>query len=249
MATTTIEKAIVISVPPTLLGPESDYEKGRIALRNEYDPIIAASKKIEVVETLEQLKQANDAGRVLQAGSKDCEAFFRPIKQQIDAIKKPVLDAENAFVDELDSEKRRLGGIITAYNVKKEQERRVEEARQREEAEKAEREAQLNRAIEAEAAGDTQTAEAILEEPTMPSPVVAQRSVPTRMSGQVPKTTYSCTVTDLMELVKAVASGKAKIQCIMADESYLNATARNDKDGFSIPGCKLERSNSTHFRS
>lgn len=249
MATTTIDKAIVLTVPPTILGPESEYEKQRIALKSEYDPIIAKAQKITVIETPEQLKEANDAGRVLQAGSKDCEAFFAPIKRQLDAIKKPVLAHETAFAGELDTEKRRLGVLITAYNQKVERERQAEEARQREEAERQERERKLQLAIEAEQAGDSQGAEAILEEPIMPAPVAIQQEAPRKMSGQVPKTTYSCTVTNLMELVKAVAEGRAKIQCIMADEAYLNSTARNDKEGFSIPGCRLNRSNSTHFRA
>lgn len=250
MGTATIEtKAIVLSVSPEILGPGSEYEKGRLALKQEYDRIILEAKKITVVDSPEGMEQANAIGRLLQAGSKDCEAFFKPVKAQIDAIKKPVLEHEKAFSAELDAEKRRLGGIITSYNIEQERKRQEAERIAREEAEKAAREEALARAIELESMGETEAAEHVLEEPVMAAPVVIQQESPVKVDGQVGRTTYSCEVFDQKALMKAVLEGKAPAQCFTLDQGWLNKKAGLDKEGFNLPGCRLKKSNSTHFRA
>ena len=70
-----------------------------------------------------------------------------------------------------------------------------------------------------------------------------------RDQWQVAKYTYSMEVTDLMTLVKAVAEGRVLLSAIEANESFLNSKARNDKEGYSVPGTKLVRKESTFFRS
>jgi len=245
---TVINAAIVLSVPPTVLGPDSEYEKQRLKLKTEHAQLVVDAQKVTQVTNAQELELANNAGRVLQVASKECEEFFKPIKQQIDALKKPVLNAETEISNLLATEKARLGGLITAFQ--QEEKRRADEAARvaREAAEAAERERLLNLAVEAEKSGDIATAEAILDEPVTAPPITIQHQAPTRMAGQVSTTRYSCTVTNLLELVQAVADGKAKIGCISANEAYLNNQARADKENFSIPGCQLNRSSGTHFR-
>ena len=247
MGTATVE-AIVLKVPPTLLGPESPYEVGRLELKKKYDDIIVAAKKVTAINSAEALENANNLGRMLQAGTKDSEAFFKPIKQQIDAFKAPVLEHEKKFASELDEEKRRLGGLITTYNQEQERIRQEVERAAREAAEAAAREEALNRAVELDAAGDSEAAEAVLEEPIV-APVIIQQQAPQRMVGQVGKTTYSCIVTDVKALLKAVAEGKAPMDCFTLDQGYLNKKAALEKEGFILPGCKLDKQNTTHFRS
>lgn len=245
---TAVLESIVLTVPPTLLGPESPYEKGRLELKKKYDDIIVAAKKVTTVESAEDLENANNIGRMLQAGTKDSEAFFKPVKQQIDAFKAPVLTHEKTFAVALDEEKRRLGTLITAYNQRCEQIRQEAERAAREAAEAAAREEALNRAVELDAAGESEAAEAILDEPII-APVVIQQETPRRMAGQVGKTTYSCRVEDVRALLKAVADGKAPMACFTVDQGYLNKKASLEKEGFSLPGCKLDKTNSVHFRS
>jgi hypothetical protein len=244
----TPSKEIVLMVPPTLLGPESEYEKARLFLGKDIMPVVLGAAKIEKVETVEDLELANGAGRVLQAAGKQVEEFFKPIKVQIDLLKDPVLEAERVLKNSIDFEKKRLGALITAYRQKEELARLKSEAEAREAAAAAERESILQRAVEAEAAGDIDTAVAILEEPVIPM-VVAQRPSPVKMAGQVGKVSYSATVTDFRALVRAVAEGKAPVQCLKADEQWINAKARLDKDSFLVPGVKLNKESSTHFRS
>ena len=135
------------------------------------------------------------------------------------------------------------------FEVKQRQEREAAERAAREEAERVAREEQLARAIELEASGELEQATAVLEEPLAPMPVVVQAAAPVHVAGKVSKTVYGAKVTDLMALVKAVAEGKAPIQALLADQSFLNKQATAFKEGFSYPGVELTKTESTHFRS
>lgn len=248
MGTATVERAIVLKVPAEILGPGSEYDKRRLALKGEYAQIILEAQTITIVDSPEALEKANNLGRILQAGSKDAETFFKPIKQQIDGFKAPVLAHEKEFANPLDAEKRRLGVLITTWNEKCAREKEERDRLAREEAEKQAREEQLQRAIELESSGEAEAAEAVLDEPIF-APAVTRSEAPVRMTGQVGKTAYKCLVTDVKALLKAVAEGKAPMQCFMLDQGWLDRKAGLDKEGFDLPGCKLDKTSSVHFRS
>ena len=249
MVTATIEGALVLTIPPSLLGPGSEYEKRHIALKKDVQQLVLDASKIKQVTTPEELEEANNAGRVLQVSTKEVELFYKPLKQQVDAFKAPLLMHEKEFAGPLDQEKRRLGSLITSYQ--QEQQRKREEAERiaREAAEAAAREEALNRAVEIEATEGKEAAEQFLEEPIMAAPVVIQQEAPVRMAGQVGKTVYKCIVTDVKALLRAVAEGKAPMQCFSLDQGWLDRKAGLDKEGFDLPGCKLDKQTSTHFRS
>lgn len=246
MATAT---AIVIQVPPELLGPGSAYEIGKVELKQKYDSAIQAARVLHDIPDADAAERANDLGRILQTGVKDAEAFFRPVKEQIDALKKPVLAAENEFVGRLKSEKLWLGGLLTNYNERVRREREEQERLAREEQERLQREEQLQRAIELDESGQSEQAEAVLDEPVYLAPVVIAAPAPPKVQGQVAKVSYSAKVVDVKALIKAVADGRAPLAAIKVDDSYINGIARLDKENFSLPGCELVRTNSTHFRS
>lgn len=248
MATSTVETtAIVVQLPPEVLGPASPYDQRRLALKSDADVILKEARSITAVDSPEVAERAVTAGRLLQSQQKETEIFFTPIKRQIDAFKKPVLEAEKEMTDAIEKEKRRLGILLTGWNQECERKRQEEERKAREEAERIAREEQLARAVELEQSGDVSAAEAVLEEPVF-APVVHQTIAPPKVAGQVAKVTYGAAVENFLALVKAVAEGKAPIQCLKADEQYLNGKARLDKENFSVPGVKLVKTTGTHFR-
>ena len=249
MGTATIEAALVLKVPAELLGPGGEYDKRRIKLQKDINQLVLDASKITQVTTPEELENANNAGRVLQASTKEVELFYKPLKQQVDAFKAPLLAHEKEFAGPIDAEKKRLGGLITTYNQDQERKRQEEERKAREEADRVAREEQLARAVELEQSGDVEAAEQVLNEPIMAAPVVIQAEAPVKMAGQVTRMTYSATVTDFKALLRAVVEGKAPLSCVVADESYLNSKARLEKDGFNVPGVRLNRTPSTNFRS
>lgn len=241
--------SIAVPTQPEILGPDSPYQQGQIALRKEYDQIVLAAKELKVIDSQEDAEKATQFGRLLQAGTKAFGEFYKGIKVQIDNIKKPILEAEKKDVGALETEKNRLGGLQLVYNRKVQKEREEADRIAREAAEKAAQEEQLARAIELEESGDLEQAVATLDEPVYAAPVFTQAAAPPRIAGQVAKKTYSMKVTNLMALVKAVAEGKAPLQAICADETFLNAQARSFKEGFSMPGCELQTSENVHYRS
>jgi hypothetical protein len=248
MGTATINGALVLEVPTQILGPGSEYDKRRIALKKDAEQLVLDAKKIVQVASAEEEEAANNAGRVLQAETKEIELFFKPIKQQIDGFKAPVLLHEKELGIPIDAEKKRIGGLITEWKQQCAREQEERDRKAREEAERQAREDQLARAIELEASGDKEAAAQVLEEPIF-APAVTQSEAAPKLAGQVGRMTYSATVVDFRTLLKAVAEGRAPLQCLVADESYLNGKARLEKDGFNVPGVRLNKTPSTNFRS
>ena len=257
------ELGMMLAETGELLGPESTYALQRSKLRDEYTPVIAAAAKVTVTDH-DSAEEAVKYGRLLQNGTKETEDFFKKIKQMIDAIKKPVLQAEKDDQALIDKEKARLAGELTEYRAKVEAERREAQRKAEEEAaaiakaeqERLEREAreeQLKLAVELDLAGDHEQAESVLNEtvvvePIVAAPVVVQAAAPARFAGSTGRVNYSAKVTDLKALVRAIAEGKAPLESVQANDTFINQQARAFKEGFNMPGCKLERTTSTSFR-
>lgn len=260
MATTgTQETAIVLRVPTEILGPGSVYESRRLARIKEFAPILAAVEALKVIASQEDKEQAVKLGQLLLVESKERTALFKSVKTQIDDIKKPILADEHKDVDPLDAQKKRLEGLCVTYNqeqkrLKDEADRKANEAIQKQALEDAERRRNelLDFAAEVELSGKKEQAENLMEEavsvePEYVPPVVTQAAPKTQ--GEVEKFTYSMTVVNRNELIQAALDGKAVEQCIIINESYLNSKARLDKEGFHVPGCRLNRTPKVNFRS
>ena len=119
------------------------------------------------------------------------------------------------------------------------------------ERQKAERLRQEAEAVARKKAEDKQLEEAQLladlgmdeaaEEALVAAPVIEKVYVPepAKAQGASVRTYYSAKVDSLVALVKAVAEGKAPIQAIEANMTYLNGRAVLEKDGFSLPGVSV----------
>ena len=126
---------------------------------------------------------------------------------------------------------------ISAY-IQVQEKRRLEEQRLLEQKLKEEEELRvLEKAEELHAFGDTDEANELLEKPVYVPPVVLPRTTP-NVPGIVSRTTWSAQVTNFMELVKAVAAGRAPIQCLKADTVFLGQQARSMKSALNYPGVK-----------
>jgi hypothetical protein len=248
MENAVLVEGLVLNVPAEILGPGSEYEKRYIALKNDVLQLVEAARNVKRVTSPDELELANNAGRVLQASAKEVEGFYRPLKQQVDAIKAPLLAHEKEFVSSVEAEKRRLGGLITEYNREVIRKKEEEERKAREEAEKEETEKTLLRAVELESAGDIDAAEQVLNAPIVAAPVVIQREAPLKMAGQVGKTRLVVKVTDPKAIYIAIAEGKLSMECAPINTAWLNKKANLEKQGFDVPGCVVEQESSTYFR-
>jgi hypothetical protein len=255
MGTTTIEAALVLKVPTELLGPKSEYDKRRLVLKKDVDKLLADAKKVTSVTSAEEEEIANNAGRVLQAESKEIERFFKPVKSQIDDFKAPVLKHEHEFADPVEAEKKRIGGLITSWKMKCAREKEERDRIAREEATlAAKKEAEDKALAEAallQAVGDDEGAEELLSRPVDVGfvPVVTQNEASVKLPGQIGTKKLKVTVRDAKAVYQAIADGKLSMDCAPINVTWLNKKANLDQQAFSVPGCVAEPDYGTHFRA
>ena len=82
-----------------------------------------------------------------------------------------------------------------------------------------------------------------------PQMVLPQQSVKTADGGAFTTSRWKAEVTDLMSLVKAVAEGRAPLECISANSTFLSAQARSFKKDGVYDGVRFYEDKSISVRS
>jgi|SRR3990172_8245027 len=164
-------------------------------------------------------------------------------------LHKGIVAAIKDILGDIPADKDILARKIRAWRSRAEELIREEERRLAEDIVKQEEERKLQNAIALEeeatrlkamgheglAEEVKQEAESVLtEQPTsMPQPII-ERNIP---KGGPSKRKYTkIQITNLMVLIKAVASGIVPIQALKADESFIRNQAERLKSSFSFPG-------------
>jgi hypothetical protein len=155
----------------------------------------------------------------------------------LDESKKKIMDFFRAPMQKLEDAKAHLNNIMVRWVQEEERKRKAEEDRLADLPRKRAEEEALAAAIEEEQNGNVTEAEKIISEPVYVPPVKVASSIPTSKESHL-RTTYSAEVTDLRALVEAIASGKAPLQSVAPDMTFLNGQARSYKDALKIPGVK-----------
>ena len=123
--------------------------------------------------------------------------------------------------------------------ISEETKRKAEENRLRLIAEKEAEERRLADALAAEAEGDLEEAEAILDEvPAFVPPPIVSRTVQTG-NGIIERETWHFQVDNLKALVGAVSAGKIPLNAILANTVFLGQQARSLKGSMDYPGVKV----------
>lgn len=91
------------------------------------------------------------------------------------------------------------------------------------------------------AAAIREQAEAKRQTPLDVQPVRKVETQTAKVAGVRNTTYYSCTVLDAQALIAAVIAGTIEPEALMPNQTYLNDQARQQKDLFKYPGCKLEK--------
>lgn len=177
---------------------------------------------------------------------KEVKDTFDPICDAANKAHKEATSKRAKYLDPLQAAYKKVKSLMSDYDAEQERIRRIEEDRLRKIAEEAERkrleaerkaeeERILQAAIDAEAAGDKNVAEAILEAPVyqpepefIPAPVVP-RSVP-KISGVSYRTIWSAEVVDVALIPR---------KYLVPDMVMLNKIASAEKERMSIPGVKV----------
>lgn len=147
-------------------------------------------------------------------------------------------------------------------NARRERERLEDEERARVAAERARllKEAEdicLSEAVAAAERGDVQAAEKLLTVPVVPpavaprpvfTPTVAVQAAP-KLEGVSFREEWAADVESLMDLVQAVANGKAPITLVQENMVALNQMARALKKSMNVPGVRAVSKRTTSVRA
>ena len=169
--------------------------------------------------------------------TREIMAFFEPLKRSASEAHKKLCAAEKEKVAPLLDVERTVKTRMLQYETEQRRIKAEQEARLRAEARKIEEEARLKEAARLEAEGRQKEAERLIEAPIFTPPVTVAPPPP-RVQGISVRETWSCEVDDLRALCRAIADGSAPTSYVTPSMTALNAIARAQKEGFSIPGCR-----------
>ena len=170
---------------------------------------------------------------------------IKGLRREIDETFGPIITKAHAAHKEAVAQRKRheaplieaegtIKNRMAVYHAELERLRQIEEARLQEEADLAE-------ATEAEAEGDTERAEAVLNGGGTTAVSLAPTAKPEGVSF---RENWRCEVTNLRQLVEAYLDGKVPEDVICADMKVLNASARALKGSLNWPGVKAVKTTS-----
>jgi hypothetical protein len=219
-----IERQLTVAQPELLM--PTDFDIQQAALRHEVQTVLHLSAGIITagIASVDDYEKAIEAGRLLQVLAKSVTEFYRPIKQAIDHLKQPILDMEHADADAVSASKDALASAIQEF------ERVHAEA-------DAEHMQTMLATIPANAEGE------------MPAPAIMQNAIPAKMRGKVDRMRFHAEVVDFPKLVHAVDANEAPIVALLPNQRYLDKRADADREGFSIPGVVVHKTEKVHFRA
>lgn len=195
----------------------------------EYATKLAASIKDQ-----ESCQAAANYGNELYRWVKVWEAKFKKAKDDAFQSHKNICRLEDEIVGQAkEAIKKIIDPKVIAWKNAEDALRRREAEKAAEEARQREEEARLAQAVELEQSGQKEVADALIEEPVA-APAVAPR--PVAIPNQTIKTRWEAVVTNKLELIKAVAEGRAPANALDVNQTFLNNEADNYKKEFRMPG-------------
>lgn len=159
---------------------------------------------------------------------KEIVGTFKDPKEKAWAAHKSIVAAEAKHLEPIQEARRLIKQKMSAWQELEDQKRREEEARLQAEANKRAEEEALKAADEAQKAGDTATAEAILSAPVEAPPVVLPKSTP--QAKTVIRTTWSYRIVNANLLPR---------EYLIPDTVKLGGMARATKGSVKVPGVEF----------
>lgn len=181
------------------------------------------------------IKDNNDyiqAGEILKLHKgmeKHIKDYFKPLKEAAHVSWKGLCNAETTELEKLLPIETHLKNQIGRYQAEQERIRAEEEVRLRAEALRAEEERRLREALQAEAEGDKETAEEILNEQVFVPPPIVPVSTP-KVSGISSAAIWKWELEDI---------NKVPREYLKIDEVKINGVVRSMKSSCRIPGIKV----------
>jgi hypothetical protein len=179
----------------------------------------------------------------------EVEAHHRPIIASAFETHKRAVAALRSIDDPLSKAEAIIKPKVAAYDA--EQRRIADEARRKAEAEQERLQAEwLESRIErAEAAGATAAeVAAIIEQPMIVPQARPAVSNHQPVQGVSVRERYVARVTNIRELCRAIADGRASTELVLPNMPALNKMASAMRTTFTVPGCQVVRDDSVSVR-
>lgn len=190
-----------------------------------------------MISTVDDYKIAQGLMKTVKERIKELNDTRMEQTRPLDESKSKIMAFFAIPLEKLEKAKIYLNRIMVNFTEEQETKRREEERRLQDEARKRAEEEALKQALKAEAAGETQEAEQIISEPVYVPPIKVVSEVPKSKESHI-RETWSCETFDLMITVKSIAEGKAPLQAVEYDMTFLNGQARSYKQSLNIPGVR-----------
>lgn len=185
--------------------------------------------------------------KTIKALRAEIASSFEPIRTKAHQAWKEAIRQQDKVEAPLEEGERRVKAVIALWLTEQERLRKQEELRLQQQAQAEEERRQLENAVILDDLGETDEANRLLDEKVEAPAIVLGRFTP-QVQGVSMSQRYSAEVTNLMDLVKAVAQGKAPIQCLKADQVFLNRQAVAMRTAMSYPGVRLKKESSVGVR-
>jgi hypothetical protein len=198
--------------------------------------VIDAANSLMIV-TVDDYRTAQGLMKTVKDRIKELTETRMEQTRPLDEAKKKIIEFFSTPLEKLERAKSYLNRVMVDFTEEQDRKRREEERRLQEEARKRAEEEALAAALEAEAAGDSEEAEQIIQEPVYVPPVKVVSEIPKSKDSHI-RETWSAEVVDLKLLVKAIAEGKAPLQAVAPDMTFLNGQARSYRGALNIPGVR-----------
>ncbi len=195
------------------------------------------SAKDIVIQNAEQQASALELLKGIRATIKRAKDKFKSIKDPMNAAKNAVLALEHEIIDPWEESEKMISTANSNYILSEKRRIEAEEF----EARRKIREEQEREALEAAQNAPPEAAEEILTKAIeRPMPVVAIAPNVAKVAGITSRVNYSCEVTDLNALVEYLHTKPELIGIYLsANSTALNQLARQRRNEFRMPGCKL----------
>lgn len=226
-------------------------------VQRKMQPVIEQAKLL-VITSNPQYLVAGEQRQVIKGLLKEIDELMDPIVQAAHQAHKVAVGQKKSVAFPLEQADAALSHARLKWSDEQEKVRLAEQRRLQEEADRLtkrlmdeERERLLAEATEMAEAGDHAGAMELMDvEPEVqPVEVEAVQSYVPKQEGLSGRTTWSAEVTDLPTLVKAVAEGRAPIQCLEANMPFLNKQATAFRGALDIPGVKARAKSSESVRA
>lgn len=204
--------------------------------RNEITTLadLALQSSSLVITSQPQYQAAADLLADIKQRGKALEEKRKGITAPLDAAKKAAMDMFRPAVDAIAEFEKSVKARMAGFVREQDRIRREEEAKATEAARK-EQEKLLSQANKAAAAGKLEKAEALELQAASTVAVTPAIEIPIA-SGAHTRRVWKARLTSKMDLINAVAEGKASPELLDYNESVGNGLAKALKSGMNVPG-------------